>query len=680
MKTLWKLLAVAMPMIGVLPGCGAGDNETPASNDPKEIALVRVEPSAGESSVARNRRVRLTFSGDVLPESVHDQSVRIRFGPTFGTRPVGTFLVSGNVVEFDPTVLPGGSENAAGFPAAEQILVEVPLNIPDDPEPAVNFVQNVEGNPVATAANNNSLTFTTGDGWNDAVPGPPGVLGIDFVPAANSFGQVSPDAAVTVVFSEPVDPQSVRLGDNIFLTNNSPTAPTFQEGIVSEMFVDGSLRRYTFQPVFGFGQGPFNIAVNFINPADPASFDPVLLPTDLVGNQLQNFTFLGTFDTQFDPVAVNNDTIREDFTTLNNLDQPNTTAIWATDGEIPFALVSAPITTRTTRITTASLLASGATTSIGGGCTGASSLVGSDVTIPVGYPPSVLGRRVMNLYRQAEMGPNGSIVRAAWGPGNDVTSASTYPGVIVRLGHKTAGTGFAEGLMDDQYDVEGAGVTVAVTDSYRVVQSNDVNGNGIPNDGWVDWPEFERFFEYNGSDDLILDVEVMEGTASNPNRRFFATSGPCSCGALGFGQAGCSYNTSMGVRSMRSVFGGQTNVPVNDPFSTTPAVNPVPAVDNAEFEIAITQSIGRSTWYDSGQLDPQYVTFIRTPVIQPGGAVVTFEFAGSLDGLMDSTGLTTDIRAISGFRYIRFEATMKAAFATSARARVNLLDIPFSYE
>ena len=52
MKTLWKLWAVVMPMIGVLPGCGAGDNETPASNDPKEIALVLKADEPGQDWLA----------------------------------------------------------------------------------------------------------------------------------------------------------------------------------------------------------------------------------------------------------------------------------------------------------------------------------------------------------------------------------------------------------------------------------------------------------------------------------------------------------------------------------------------------------------------------------------------------------------------------------------------------
>ena len=195
--------------------------------------------------------------------------------------------------------------------------------------------------------------------------------------------------------------------------------------------------------------------------------------------------------------------------------------------------------------------------------------------------------------------------------------------------------------MDAQYDVEGTGVVVANSDSYRVRQFNDVNGDGIPNNGWFDWPEFERFFEYNGSDDLIFDVEVMEGTTSNLNRRFFATTGACTCGTLGIGMAGCSYNTSIGNRVMHSVFAGQTNAPANDPFNATLAtVNPIQAVDEAQFEIAIVTSGARSTYYDSGQMSPQYVTHIATPAVQPGGASVDFVFYGSHDALEDGVGPT----------------------------------------
>ncbi|MHC4225021.1 MAG: Ig-like domain-containing domain, partial [Planctomycetota bacterium] len=133
------LMALWMASFALLAGCGAGNNETPAAFDPAELALVRVEPADGESSVARNRPIRLTFNTTVLPSSVHDQSLKVRTGGTFQTRPKGAFLIAGNIVEFEPTVTDTGGANSAGYPAGAQILVEVPLKILGDFESANNF-------------------------------------------------------------------------------------------------------------------------------------------------------------------------------------------------------------------------------------------------------------------------------------------------------------------------------------------------------------------------------------------------------------------------------------------------------------------------------------------------------------------------------------------------------------
>ena len=110
-------LAALLALFAV--SCGAGNNETPASADPKEIALVRMEPADGESSVPRNRVVRMFFNTTVLPESVTDQSIQVRTGGTFQTRPQGKFLVNGNIV--------GDLLEVEGFPYGE--LLRKPLRL-----------------------------------------------------------------------------------------------------------------------------------------------------------------------------------------------------------------------------------------------------------------------------------------------------------------------------------------------------------------------------------------------------------------------------------------------------------------------------------------------------------------------------------------------------------------------
>lgn len=683
MKGLSTSSLVAIGLLAFLASCDSTPG-TPASYDPKELALVRLEPADGESSVPRNRVVRMFFNTQVLPESVDDQSILVRIGGTFQTRPEGAFLTTGDTVEFDPTVAANGGRNALGFPAGEQVLVEIRLKFPNDGVPAEQFLQNIEGNPIGIASGDNIITFVTGAGWIDPVPGPPGVLGLDFTPGPNNIGQVPPNAAVTIVFSEPIDPGTFTLGKNIFLTNNTPTAPPsiFQQDIPSLVFFDGSLTRYTLQPVFGFGQGPFKVLTNFIDPDAPSTFNPNNLPSDLGGNKVQNFTFFGQFETQFDPNAQTYGLLKEDFLNTTKRNQAFTDALWGNDPEFPFALVGQPITKRNQQCNIAAITGvSGGTTVIDNNppgigeedyCPTQNPLVGSDSIINVGNPPASAGRRQMNLYRQAELGARGTVVRIAWGPDSDATFAATYPGVIMRLGHKQAGTDLANAGMFEQFDVDGY-VTLVNQKDYTVPQAFDVNG-GATNDGYLDWPQLDIFFDFDGQNDLLLDVEAAMGNTFQTFRTFLALDqifGVCNC----FNFAGCSLtNNSIGQRQMDSTYGGDAADP--GPIPATVA-NPAPFVHVMEFELAKLRSDARSLYYDSGVADPDYLSPIISPLVQSGGATIEVTWSGSFDGIVEDVPFTPNINSIDNHRYIRWNVVMRANLFTGGRPRIDILEIPF---
>jgi hypothetical protein len=683
-RATWALGVIAVLGLVQLSSCNANAGGAPADFDPAELALVRLEPADGESSVPRNRVVRMFFNTQVLPESVDDQSILVRVGGTFQTRPEGAFLVTGSTVEFDPTVAANGGRNALGFPAGEQVLVEIQLKEPNDGVPAEQFLQNIEGNPIGIASGDNIITFVTGAGWIDPVPGPPGVLGLDFIPGPNNIGQVPPQAAVTVIFSEPIDPASFTLGKNIFLTNNTPTAPPsiYQQDIPSLVFYDGSLTRFTMQPVFGFGQGPFKILVNFIDPDAPSTFNPNNLPTDLGGNKVQNFTFFGGFDTQFDPNAPTYGLLKEDFLTTTKRNTGLTDALWGNDTEFPFSLVGQQITKRNQQVNILAITGiSGGTTVIDnppGGigeedyCPTQNPLVGSDSIINVGNPPAAAGRRQMNLYRQPELGARGTVVRIAWGPDSDATFAATYPGVIMRLGHKQAGSDLANAGMFDQFDVDGF-VTLVNQKDYTVPQAFDVNG-GSTNDGFLDWPKLDIFFDYDGVNDLLLDVEAAMGNTFQTFRTFLALDqlfGICTC----FQFAGCSLtNNSIGQRQMDSTYGGDFADP--GPIPATVA-NPAPFVHVMEFEIAKLRSDAQSLYYDSGIPDPDFLAPIISPLVQSGGASIAITWSGSADGIVEDVPFTPNIHAIDGHRYIRWNCVMRANLFTGGRPRIDILEMPF---
>jgi hypothetical protein len=282
----------------------------------------------------------------------------------------------------------------------------------------------------------------------------------------------------------------------------------------------------------------------------------------------------------------------------------------------------------------------------------------------------------MNLYRQAELGPEGTVIRAAWGPDSDALFAATYPRVIVKLGHKVGNTSFAPGNMDDQFDVDGF-VIVADVDDYRVPQAADVNGDGVKQTGYFDWPAFDKFFDYNGIDDMILDVEAEEGTTWQQFRTFIAASGgpPCDCRFIA-----CVANTSIGNRQMDSVFGGNQDDPPNNPFGLNPIFNPGPFVDVMQFEIATLKSRGTSLYYDTKEVDPTYLTPITVPLVQNGGSVATLSFSGSADGVVEDVPFTPNISFLNGFQFLRFQVDLTSNIFTGARPRIELLQIPFTFE
>jgi hypothetical protein len=692
-------LAVAATGGVLVSSCNGGVGAKP-QYDPGEIALVRIEPADGQSAVPRNTPVRMFFSGPVLPESVDDRSILVRSGGTFRTRPEGSFLVSGDVIEFDPTVTSSGGRNALGFPAGEQVLVEIPLKIPDDRAPTEEFLRNIEGNPIGIASGDNIITFTTGASWLDPVPGPPGVVGLEFVPGPNALGQVPPTAAVTVVFTEPVDPATFTLGTNIFLTNNTPTSgpAIYQQDIPSLVFYDGSLTRFTMQPVFGFGQGPFHILVNFIDPDAPGTFTPDTLPADLAGNRVRNFTFFGTFDTQFDPTARTLGLLKEDFVTTLKRDQAFTDALWGTDPEFPFSLMGQLITKRNQNANIAAITspAVGGNTAIDNPplasaqpglilnpnpgeedyCPTQNPLVGADSPINTGNPPASDGRRQMNLYRQAELGASGTVVRVAWGPDSDATFAATYPAVILRMGHKRGGTSLANTSMNAQFDVAGF-VTLVNKKDYTVPQRFDVNGGG-KNDGYLDWPQLDVFFDFDGRNDLLVDIEAKMGQTYQAFRTFLALSpnGISVCDCITF--LGCTLtNNSIGLRQMDSIYGSDFANPTPLPGASP---NPTPFVHVMQFEIAKLRSDARSKYYDAGFEAVDYLSPILNPLVQPGGASIQVTWSASFDGIVEDVPFTPNIHACDAHRYIRWSCVMRSNLFTGGRPRIESIEMPFLLE
>ena len=338
------------------------------------------------------------------------------------------------------------------------------------------------------------------------------------------------------------------------------------------------------------------------------------------------------------------------------------------------------MSTRVANVNVVTLINNGGQTAIDRGPAGPSEedycpqqnpLVGPDSLIITGNPPSSAGRRQLNLYRRGELGVSGTIIRVAWGPESDATFAATYPNVNIRIGHKLAGTSLAQGTLNGQFDVNG----FVTKQDYRVPQAFDING-APPNDGYLDWPTLKSFFEYDGKNDVILDVEAQEGNTFQTFRAFQAISqffGTCTCTNF----FGCAANNSIGLRQGDGIWGGDTYAPGNNPPLGT--FNPYPGVNVMQFELANLRSDARSLYYNTNSPDPDYLSPIVNPLVQQGGATVTFTWSASADGIVEDVPFSPNIDDCDGFQFIRFQAVLRANFFTKGRPRVELLEIPFIF-
>ena len=99
-----------------------------------------------------------------------------------------------------------------------------------------------------------------------------------------------------------------------------------------------------------------------------------------------------------------------------------------------------------------------------------------------------------------------------------------------------------------------------------------------------------------------------------------------------------------------------------------------------EFELAKLRSDAESKYYDSGTSNPDYLTPIINPLVQAGGATIAFTWSASDDGIEEAVAFTPNINSCDGHRYIRWHAVLRSNLFTGARARVALLELPYTFE
>lgn len=581
--------------------------------------------------VTSNGRIAAKGSFDFLRESVPGIPLPV---PRYDT------------VFFYPTrtsnaVAAGCDDNPYGFLPFTTYDLFIPT-----PSLSNKYLKATDGSPIVEPFDS---FFTTGDGYTREVLQPhyvgfDGQGSLDFEPPRKLNGEVVYNARIKLVFDEAMDPSSFEPGNTIIVRNDTLSAlqgtPVFVPGTYEP---DLCGKTWRFLPSFSFGGAGYDIAVSMTTGLK-----------DLAGNPLANPQTL-RFRTEVKAGVPTTQVITESFDTTTKADLGNTSADWGV--LTPGLLQGGAVTTEVIAVQlTGSQYPGGVRTRV-------RDHPFYDATSPfigtVGHEQWV--------YTQAELGQIGAITQVAWGPSSNALFASNHSTVIVTLGH-TQGDSVSTSMLNN-FDV-GSPVKVADT-SYLIPQRKNIGQSAEPptfdgSDGTANgfWPlpTFTNFFEYNGKNNLIVDVDSTIGTNYQITRIFF--------GPVGFP----SRNTFAATGSNA---GGLIQ----------------PVVQDMQFTKKRRTTIAQSLFYDSGQNNPDYSTPILVPATQIGGTSMQLQFEGA-EGILfpipgnpnnvipdptTFTGFVTNLDQLDDYRFLRFRITFVANVTTGQVPKLQSLAIPYIF-
>jgi hypothetical protein len=673
----------------------------------------------GTQALPRNARIVFGFSGAVDPSSINEQTIQIRKEPVFQTVPLGSFQVDGNRVIFDPTITKAGQPNPVGFDAFTQYNVFLPSVTDRESDPETAVVESAGDDPLLTSF---FTKFKTSGGFLRELT-PPTVVECFFVPTPDPLTKQIPGNGIMALrFSEAMDPATFLLATNIPTPEPNDTIdirydctePT-NAGVECRPIAmnnpthNPAMDTFFFEPVFSFGTKKYKFFVQVMQGL-----------SDLAGNLLVNPRSFGPFVVD-GTGREEGDLLVESFTSQTDNDPGATTADWSitTQG----VLQGAAISSRRTFITGWQQTERVRPTYTGQYFALVDPLVGADLNQFVAniQPPTAAGRRVMWSFKDLEMGQNGSVTTASWGPDSNATFAAKYPNIIMQIGfQKTASMNLAATFPSNYL---GSPLTM-YQGEYNVTQSANVgNETGAePVDaagnpatppsaqlaplynywGYTNWPAPTSYFDWNEGDPaiegdrvLVLDIQAMEGDSWNQFRGWFAFQTPTAGGLLIPGEP---------QRRMLATYDEDTPNP--QPNVPLGILNPEPTVQDTAFTITKRVSVGQSRFYTPGPVDDQgntypgpystqrtrgvesnYLPPILQPPVQPGGATILVEFQGAMsleEGsartrinlAQPSTPWTTDIDDVDEFPYIRWRITLTSNLNSNTVGRVESIAVP----
>jgi hypothetical protein len=651
-------LAAAVLALGVAFGsaaCGDATNGAKSERAPGETPLplkVLFCDVANRDDVARNQVLEIRFSAALSKVSMRPdiiaRAVVVGIVTPSGRIPAqGTLRhpldKKGNEMRdrlvFDPTITDAGAallchDNPFGFDPLTTYTVEIPT-----PTTSTKFLTGTDGRPITEAYD---AFFTTTDTYIRELPveqprftGTDGQGTLGFTPVRKISGEVPYNARVEVVFNEAMDPASFEIGTTISIRND--TLSTLQG---STVLVPGTFgpdpcgKTWSFTPSFSFGGGGYDISVILTSGLK-----------DLSGNPLSNPQTI-RFRTEVKAGVPTTQIINEFFDNTTKLDTVNTTADWNT--AVPSALAGGSVTTNVVNVALQT-----------------SQYPGGLRTRVRDHPFANQGSGGVGhdqwIYLQSELGTASAITAMGWGPSSNALFASYHATCAIVLGH-TQGDSLGT-TMENNFDV---GIPVKVADtSYTIPQRATIdppcNNDGCAVGYWP-LPAFSGFFEYNGKNNLIVDIDAALGTNYQITRIFF--------GPVGFPSRHCFGATGSQAATLAET-----------------------AVTDMQFTKKRRTTIGQSLFYDSGVVNPNYSTPILTPSGQTGGTSAQIEFEGA-DGILfpipsnpnnvipdptTFTGFVTNIDQLDGRRFVRFRVTFVANVATGQVPQLKSIGLPYIF-
>jgi hypothetical protein len=438
---------------------------------------------------------------------------------------------------------------------------------------------------------------------------------VSTVPAANETG-VLPTADILLNFNEPMKPDTFILGDSVIVRDL-----TNNLDVLGTLRFSADARQVTFRPVFGYGKGPNSIFVRVKTSV-----------ANLPGNPIPREVRF-TFTTGFDSNQPDFGDVTEDFET-NNAEDTTFPA------QYPLAQWDVGVTSN---------MLAGAFTS--------GTILLSQGSSTYAWAPFAWGGNFVShyqgLYLSSEIGSSRTITAVDWY--YRCLQSSAVTAVSMNIGHSQKGS-----------------LTVSMASNFSdtpVAVVSNVNSYSIsntPSEGWLAMPKFTQNFKYNGSDNIVLEIYNTCG----PNGQ---VSAPQIWSGL--------WRTVTTASIQRIAYLSPPNVGngyvTNSYFMDT------------RFTYLIDLSEAQSTFYDTGLVSPQFLDAVLFPAIgaQPAGTTSAWEFQAAptdledttLPDLDNTTDWTSDLRKLSGYRFIRFHVTMKGNQTTGQVPIYDDLIIPFIY-